>query len=386
MDTPCVPGHKKVNNIMTRRTIQLTLSILLLTYFAQPIFPQNSRTNRTTDARMAKATPFKISVPQARLDEIMGRVRTYKFHDAPVGAGWKYGTDQDYLKKLVAHWTTKYDWREEEREINRFQHFRARVDGGAVHFIYEKGSGKNPQPLLLLHGWPYSSVSFLGVIEPLAHPERFGGNAADGFDVIVPDLPGFGYSEAPRELQGLHFFSNRINRLMTDVLGYKKYIVQGGDMGDAVGLWIALDHPENLLGLHENQLALRGADAPFQSGQIAGESTAEERAFMKREQENAGKQFAYFNLHMTRSETLSALAMDSPVGQASWIIEKFYFWSDKTQKPFEQVYSMDHLLTEAMYYLVTDSFHTSIRPYTAFGAMKSEALKIPPPGKKSPCP
>lgn len=343
-------------------------------------FSLSAQTN--PNAANAKITPFKINVPQAKLDEIMRRVRDYKFHDAPADAGWKYGTDQDYLKKLVAYWTTKYNWRKEEREINRFPHFRASVDGQSVQFIYEKGSGNNPQPLLLLHGFPYSSISFLGVIESLAHPERFGGSAEDGFDVIVPDLPGFGYSYASRQLQGLHFAANRINRLMTENLGYKKYIVQGGDFGDVVGLWIALDHPENVLGLHENQLALRGADAPFQSGLISGASTAEERTFVEREKENAGKQFAYFNLQATRSETLSALAMDSPVGQTSWIVEKFYFWSDKNQKPFEQIYTMDQLLTEAMYYLVTDSFHTSIRPYTAFGAIKSEALNIPPPGQK----
>lgn len=354
-------------NLSLKMLKHLVLTVFVFTLSAFTVFAQTK----------IKAEPFKINVPQAKLDEIMQRIRGYKFHDSPTDAGWKYGIDQTYLKKLVAYWRKDYDWRKTEREINRFPQFIAKIDGQNVHFIYEKGSGKNPQPLVLLHGFPYSFYSFLDVIEPLAHPERFGGNAEDGFDVIVPSLPGFAFSDAPQELEGLHFAANRINRLMTDVLGYKKFIVQGGDFGDVVGIWLARDHPENIIGLHENQLAVRGADAPFNSGQIIGKSTAEEREFMKREQQIYGQQHAYFHLQVTRSETLSTALTDTPVGQAAWIIEKFYYWSDKTQKPFEQIYSMEHLLNEAMIYLVTDSFATSIRPYTAFAQLKEEDLTIP---------
>ena len=332
---------------------------------------------QTNSSRTARGTRFQINVPQAKLNQIATRVQAYQWHQAPTDAGWNYGVDQNYMKELVAYWLNQYDWRKHEQEMNRFNHYTAQVDKQTVHFVYEPGSGKNSQPLLLLHGWPYSFYSFLNLVEPLAHPERFGGNAEDGFDVIIPSLPGFAFSEAPRELQGLRFAANRLHRLMTQTLGYDRFIVQGGDFGDVAGVWMALDHPESIIGLHENQLAFRDAGTAFNSGRIVGSSTAEERAYMKREQENFPNQFAYFQLQSTRSETLSMAVMDSPVGQASWIVEKFYYWTDKSRKSFEQIYSMDHLLTEVMVYLVTDSFHTSIRPYTAFRALKDETPIIP---------
>lgn len=336
--------------------------------------------NKPNDTK-SKMTRFKIEIPQVKLDEINRRVGDYKFSTAISEAGWKYGIDPEYLKRLVAFWRAEYDWRKTEREINRFQHYRATIDNRKIQFIYEKGSGKNPQPLLILHGFPYSSISYLKIIEPLAHPERFGGRAEDGFDVIVPDLPGFGFSDAPADLRGLRFFAGQMRRLMTEVLGYDKFIVQGGDMGDHIGVWMALDHPENIFGLHENGLAIRNAEVGFNIGETKGAATAEERDFLKREHENAGRESAYAMLQGSRSITLAAAMADSPVGQAAWIIEKYYYWSDKTQKPFEQIYSMEHLLDEVMYYLATDSFETAIRPYAAFGKIKGEDLAIPD-GKK----
>lgn len=284
-----------------------------------------------TVAGLNKAEAFEVNVSQTKIDEIMRRVRAYQWHDAPTGAGWKYGADREFMKRLVAYWTTRYDWRKAEREINRFKQYRADINGQKLHFIYEKSSGKNPQPLLLLHGFPYSFYSFSEVIEPLAHPERFGGNAEDGFDVIVPSLPNYHFSDAPQDLQGLRSAANRIHRLMTDVLGYKKFVVQGGDHGDVIGLWMARDYPNSLLGLHENQLAVRNDDAAYSTGKIVGKSTAAERAFMAAEKKRFDEQSAYFLLQMTRAETLSMAMTDSPVGQAGWIVEKFYYWTDKTR-------------------------------------------------------
>jgi microsomal epoxide hydrolase len=335
------------------------------------------RSDATSEPRPMRAETFTVSVPKQKLDEVMRRVRAYKWHDGPSDAAWKYGIDPRYLNDLVAHWATGYDWRAAERAINRVRHFRANVDDQQVAFIYEKGSGPHPQPLLLLHGWPYSSYSFLEVVEPLAHPERFGGQVEDAFDVVVPDLPGFGFSPAPRQLRGLRFAAEQLRRLMTEVLGYGKFIVHGGDFGDVAGVWMAFDHPQNVLGLHESQLAFRDADAAFGSGQITGSATAAERAFMKRELENGKQQSAYQMLQSTRPETLAAALMDSPVGQAAWIVEKFYYWTDRTNKAFPQIHSMDQLLSEVMYYVVTDSFETSLRPYVALASLDEEKGVLP---------
>lgn len=359
--------------------IALSLSVFSIWLFLSvPL----SAFGQTIDPRIAKAEKFEIKVSEQKLEEIKSRVRNYNLPATSLGdAGWKYGMDRNYLKKLVIFWRDRYDWRRAEDNINRFQHFRASIDDLKIHFFYEKGSGKNPQPLLLLHGFPYSSLSFLDLIEPLAHPERFGGNADDGFDVIVPDLPGYGFSDAPRTLQGLRFSAEIIRRLMTEVLGYRKFIVQGGDFGDVAGIWMAFDHPENILGLHENLLDFRDSEAAYNAQKIGQSLSSAEKAFLVRERENFQKESAYNLLQSTRSQTLAAALSDSPVGQAAWIIEKFYYWSDKTRKNFDSIYATDHLLDEAMYYIVTDSFESALRPYVAMASIEREKGVLPV-GKK----
>lgn len=359
---------------MKRRQFLAAIAATGVTAAAIATLPKRAVT-QTTTSRTSKATPFKISVPQAKLNQIRQRVQAYKWYKAPTVGGWKYGADQNYMKQLTAYWVDKYDWRKHEREMNRFNHFTANVDDRTLHFIYEKGSGRNSQPLLLLHGWPYSFYSFNGIIEPLAHPERFGGSAEDGFDVIVPSLPGFVFSEAPKNPTNLRQLGGSLHRLMTDILGYDSYVVQGGDFGAVIADWLALDYTPSIKGIHANMPAFRHAGSEFGSGETGpGSASAEERAFVKREKENFMRESAYFMLQATRPETLSVAIMDSPVGQAAWIAEKFYFWTDKRQRAFEEIVPMDHLLTEVMLYLVTDSFSTSIWPYAAFA---DEPFTIP---------
>lgn len=311
-------------------------------------------------------TSFRVDVPQAKLDRIRQQVQLYEWHTAPATGGWRYGADQEYMKRLTAHWLNEYDWREAEREINRFQHFTVDIDGERMHFIYEIGSGKNSTPLLLLHGWPYSFHSFLNIIEPLAHPERSGGNADDGYDVIVPSLPGFVFSEAPPNPIGGRGMARRFQRLMTDVLGYERYVVQGGDIGAVTGDWLALDYPQSISGLHETLLGLRHEGADFGSGETgSGQATAAEREFVRREKENVARGGAYSMVQRTRPETLSFAVNGSPVGAAAWIIEKYYFWADKRERAFEQIFLTDDLLTNVMLYLVTDSFNTAVWSYAS---------------------
>jgi len=323
------------------------------------------------------AEPFTVRVPDAKLAQIHARVREYKAPRLAENARAESGIDPAFFARLVEHWRDRYDWRAHEREINAFHHYRADVDGQSVHFVLERGSGSKRTPLLLLHGWPYSFYEFLPLVERLAHPERFGGSVDDAFDVVIPSLPGTAYSDAPPKLAGLRAAGVVLDKLMTNVLGYPRYLVQGGDHGDVVGLWMARDNPRHVLGLHENMLAVRDDAAAYGTGVVLGESTEAERAYMLEEKRRFGEQSAYFLLHMTRGETLGAALADSPVGQAAWMAEKFWYWTDKTKKPFESVYDMDTLITNIMLYVVTDSFATSIWPYMAFVREPSEAPNLP---------
>lgn len=196
-------------------------------------------------------TPFRIDIPQADLDDLRGRLARTRWPDAVDGAGWDYGTNREYLQELVNFWGNGFDWRAQEKALNRFAHFRTEVDGYGVHFIHERGKGPYPIPLVLTHGWPDSFYRMVKIIPMLTDPARFGGDPADAFDVVVPSLPGYGFSDRPGE-RG--FSSSRVAelwvRLMRDELGYRRFGAHGGDMGGSVALDLALTHPDALLGMH----------------------------------------------------------------------------------------------------------------------------------------
>lgn len=334
---------------------------------------QTNATQQSTAAtQVIKATPFQVKISQEKLDYISRRVREYRWYEPIKGndgrsVGWRYGTDITYMKELADYWLKKYDWRKTEASINRFKNYRAKIDGLNLHFIVEKGSGSNPQPLLIIHGWPYSFLSYLDVIKRLAHPERYGGNAEDGFDVIVVSVPGYGFSDAPTQPVGLRAFGRLYHKLMTQVLGYKQYIVHGGDQGAISATFMTLEFPQAVKGLHTNMLFPRHPEAPFGSGQAGPAPVTEaERQFARAEAEMFNREMAYIQTHITRPETLSVAMMDSPVGVASWTIEKYHSWADKQSRRFEDIFTREQLLNEVMLYLVTDTFRTSLWTYAAF--------------------
>ena len=166
--------------------------------------------------------PFNINISKETLDFIRKKVADFPWHEMPDDGGWDYGTNLNYMKELCAYWINSYDWKIHEKTINQFSHFKAPVEGIDMHFIMEKGSGENPTPLLISHGWPGSFVESIGIIERLAHPERFGGNEKDAFNVIVPSLPGFGFSGRPSRPYGPRKIAGILNALMVDVLKYKR--------------------------------------------------------------------------------------------------------------------------------------------------------------------
>jgi microsomal epoxide hydrolase len=268
----------------------------------------------------------------------------------PNDGGWEYGANLDYMKEISKYWVSEFDWRKYEREINKFPNFITKVDDIDIHFIHEKGSGSKPMPLLISHGWPGTIVEFLHIIEKLAHPEHFGGKEEDAFDVIAPSLPGFGFSGRPPCPVGPRKMADIFNNLMTKKLGYKNYLAQGGDWGGAITTWLAYDHSKTCNAIHINIFTMRHPN---------GSQTKEEKDWETKFVKDQIMQDGYRTQQATKPQTLSYGMMDSPVGIAAWIIEKFYFWSDIKNNDIESVYSKDTLLANIMVYIVTKTFNTA---------------------------
>jgi len=302
-------------------------------------------------------TPFRIEVPQAMLDTIAARVRAYEWHEMPRGSGldgtWAYGANIEFMRALCAYWIDGYDWRKWEAALNRLSGFKAPVENIDIHFYREIGSGPSPRPLILSHGWPGSVFEFLHIIEPLAHPERFGAAIEDAFTVIVPSLPGYGWSGKPKRPVGPRTTARLFDTLMTDTLGFTGYIAQGGDWGSSISGWMGYD-AKACRAVHMN---MQGWLSPGVHPETEEEKKHAERAGQLFELEGA-----YFREQTTKPQTLSYAMMDSPVGACAWIVEKFHGWSD-VRKGFENVYSKDQILTNVMIYLVTRSFNTATWMY-----------------------
>lgn len=313
----------------------------------------------STGHAFKNATAFKVEFPQAQLDALRLRLDQTQWPDAPAGDAWAFGTDVAFMKDLTAYWADGFDWRAQERRINRFAQYRARVDGQAIHFMFEKGSGPRPRPLLLMHGWPYSFVSFLDLIEPLAHPERFGGDVADAFDVIVPSFPGFGFSDKPAVPVACRDMGHRLNTLMVDVLGYPRYLAAGGDWGGHTAEWLGLDHAGNVVGVHTNIISVRPASGARGSGGTDGVNTPAVVKFMQAEKKEYPSKHAYALQQGSEPQSLAFGMLDSPVGAAAWILGKFYDWSDRRDRSFGQIFTRDQLLTEVMIYQMTGTFATA---------------------------
>ena len=309
---------------------------------------------------------FKVEISNEILQNINSKVKNYQWHEMPDDGGWDYGTNLDYMKEFAEYWSSKFDWKKTEEKINKFKNFKTNIDGIDIHFIHEKGSGSNPKPLLLNHGWPGSIVEFLDIIDQLAHPENYGGNIQDGFDVVVPSLPGYGFSGRPSRPIGPRKMASIFNSLMTNSLGYEKYISQGGDFGGTICTWLAYDFPESLLGIHINILITRHPDGP---------QTKEEIEWQERFKLEQRIEDGYRTQQSTKPQTLSYAMMDSPVGVAAWMIEKMRGWSDIKDGNIESVYSKDILLSNIMLYLVTKTFNTSTWIY--YGRREEGGRSLP---------
>ena len=319
----------------------------------------------------ASIQPFHIHIPDETLERIRARVADYPWHAMPDLGGWEYGANLEYMKELCAYWVEEFDWRRQEAALNRFSHFIAPVDGLPIHFIHEKGSGPAPMPLIISHGWPGSVAEFSDIIEPLAHPERFGGSTDDAFEIIAPSLPGFGFSGRPPRPFGPRRMAGVFDTLMTDVLGYGSYLAQGGDWGGTISSWLGYDHAPACRAIHINILTMRHPDGPKGPEEEAWAAEFEREQIMEN---------GYRTQQATKPQTLGYAMMDSPVGVAAWIVEKFNSWSDTEGDDIESVHSKDSLLTGIMIYLVTGTFSTASWIY--YGRREEGGRVLSPEGKR----
>jgi pimeloyl-ACP methyl ester carboxylesterase len=301
--------------------------------------------------------PYKIQVPNAVLTDLKQRLSQARFADEFPDAGWDYGTNLAYLERLVEYWRDKYDWRAQEKKLNSLDQFKTNIDGVDIHFVHQRSKNSNAMPLLLLNGWPSSIVEYTKVIDPLTDPVAFGGRAEDSFHVVIPSMPGYGFSGKPRE-RGYN--PERIARMWVQLmtrLGYTRYAVHGSDWGSGIATRMALGDAAHVAGLHLAGCA--GAPAPATASAIPAPSppvTGVNRAV------NAAHNLGYQEIQSTKPQTLGQGLSDSPVGLASWIIEKWYGWSDH-DGDLEKVYTKDELLTNIMIYWVTNSGTSSARIY-----------------------
>lgn len=302
--------------------------------------------------------PFQASLSEGDVADLRDRLARTRWADWLPGSGWEYGVDEIYLKRLCAHWQEGFDFDAHLARLNRFPQYLAEVENEQLHFYHVPSKVPSARPLVLVHGWPGSIVEFLDLIGPLSDPEAHGGNAADAFHVVVPSLPGYGFS-GPTRGQGVNAIvaGTMINAVM-HLLGYDRYFAQGGDWGAIVTSRMAEDHPDRVAALHVN-LAVGGPSNPMIP--VPG-LTAEEEAEMERLRLHLMKDGAYANIQSTRPQSLGLAMNDSPAGLAGWIIDKFWAWTDHGGD-LDSVFDMDRLLDNLSLYWFTGTAASSFRLY-----------------------
>jgi len=323
--------------------------------------------------------PFRIDIPQSELDELHDRLDRTRWPDELPGVGWAYGVPSGYLRDLVRYWRHEYDWRAAEARLNQWPQFTTEIDGAQVHFAHIRSPEPDATPLIITHGWPGSIVEFLDIVGPLTDPAAHGGDPADAFHIVLPGIPGFGFSGPTRETG---WEARRVAdtwvELMTR-LGYDRFGAQGGDWGAGISRELGRVHPDRVIGIHLNLLP---------GAQAATEPTPEElQALSPEERERTLTSWGrwdqwfrdgtgYASVQSTRPQTLSYALTDSPVGQLAWIVEKFQEWTDSEELPEEAV-DRDLMLTNVMLYWLTGTAGSSARVYYERAHAQGERIAAP---------
>ncbi|WP_070107171.1 epoxide hydrolase family protein [Burkholderia plantarii] len=302
---------------------------------------------------------FTIDIPQAQLDDLRRRLHATRLPAALDAERWDDGASLAFMRRLADHWLHRFDWRAQEARLNRLPHFLANIDGLDIHFIHQRGTGPAPLPLVLTHGWPGSFVEMEHVIPMLADPAAHGGDAADAFHVVVPSLPGFGFSAPPAGPGMGAWRVAGLWRALMQALGYERFAAQGGDIGAAVSMWLARRFPEQLIGLHLNYVP--GSYRP-PLGAGMPPVTGAEQAYLDTAAAWSASEGAYAAEQGTKPQTLAYAMTDSPLGLAAWIVEKFRAWSD-CDGDLERVFTLDELLTDISIYWFGGMLDASFRIY-----------------------
>lgn len=342
---------------MMRSLTTLPLLLALLTACANDTSPQ-SDTN--PDGANNAIVPFIIDVPEPVLEDLRERLTDARFPDELDEAGWTYGTDLTYLRELVSYWRDEYDWREQERQLNRFEQFTTNIDGLDIHFIHRRSADPNAFPLMIVHGWPGSFVEFHKIIEPLTDPASYGGQASDAFHLVIPSIPGYGFSDKPRRPG---YNPERMAKIFVKLmarLGYTRYGAQGGDYGSLISRTLGRIDEEHVAGIHLN---LCGAGPPQNVDNPEAGVPLEELEKMRERQEFwTDEERGYSMIQGTKPQTIGYSLNDSPTGLAAWIIEKFRAWSD-VDGNIESKFTKDELLTNITVYWVSQTPTSAARLY-----------------------
>jgi epoxide hydrolase len=307
--------------------------------------------------------PFTISIPQADLDDLHARLARTRWPDELPGVGWSYGVALGYLKELAEYWRTSYDWRAWEARLNQFPQFTTAIDGQNIHFMHVRSPEPDALPLILTHGWPGSIVEFLEVIGPLSNPRAYGGDPADAFHLVIPSLPGFGFS-GPTHTPG--WGTDRIAKAWAELmrqLGYERYGAQGGDFGAMVAPALGRIAPGQVVGVHVNAATV--GFIPY--GEVSQDEQASFTDTEKGRLERLGRFMSegsgYFQIQATRPQTLAYALSDSPAGQLAWVVDKFKEWTHPASELPEVAIDREHMLTNVMLYWLTGTAGSSARIY-----------------------
>jgi epoxide hydrolase len=310
---------------------------------------------------MPSLTPFIVDIPDADLADLRERLARTRWPDRQTVDDWSQGIPLDYVQAVCDHWRTGYDWRAREAALNRFPQFRTTLSGGgdeplAIHLVHARSPAPDALPLVLTHGWPGSTVEFMKVIGPLTDPAAYGGDPADAFHVVAPSLPGFGFSDKPtRTGWGVDRIATAWDELMVR-LGYDRYVAQGGDWGSSVTTRIGAQDLGHCAGIHVNM------PIAFPTPEDMANLDEAEKAALGKLQHYQSHDSGYSKQQSTRPQTVGYGLADSPAGQAAWILEKFWAWTDNDGHP-EDTLSRDELLDNVMVYWLTGAAASSARLY-----------------------
>ncbi len=314
---------------------------------------------------------FQINISDEALEDLKIRLNNIRWPQQIANVGWDRGVPKDYLQSLISYWNNHYEWRKQEAALNQYNQCTCAIDGINIHFFHIQSKNPNAIPLILTHGWPDSFLRYTKIIPFLSNPEKYGGKAEDAFNVVIPSLPGFGFSSAANK-EGVNnaYVADLWAKLMTEELGYLKFAAAGGDIGSGITRYLAAKYPERLIGIHLTDTGIiRDLLQPTDE-----KLSDVEKSYGSNARSWIAKEGAYMSIQSTKPHTLSFGLSDSPIAVAAWIIEKLYAWSD-CRGNIENVYSKDEIITQVMIYWLTNTLSSSIQYYY------ENSHSLPPLGK-----